>query len=688
MSEEKLKSFRDVYVIRQGRIQLYKRTSQGTQYQSDSWYAYFKIPGEKPIRRSLKTSDKLEAESRAETQYFELVQKSKRGISLKSNQFIPVANAYLRDFEDKVSVRIVVSIFLLCMPFLPLAATKGNRIFFDSFIELPQYTVVAIIGPNGTVSPGSNQLVREGRVVQYQLSPDTGYKPKEPTGTCGGELAETNFTTAPILGDCDISFTFDRILKHSITTIAGEGGVINPSAQIVEHGQMAEFTVIPDEGHIIGSVTGCGGLMTDSNTFTIPMMMEDCQITAAFKVVMAQSIWNDTGIDWCSNDWRNWLDCPLDSYPYQDGDYGRDALARHGRLAKVGAGAAGFDFTKLDANGHDLPASAPSWVCVRDNHTGLIWETKVNDRTHLRHYEHTYSWYNPDTSTNGGFAGIQNGGDCAANWWETPTGCDTHAFVQAVNSHSLCGATGWRMPTWIELHSISHQGTAHPSIDSDYFGLTTPSSLESAAWYFWSATPVAASTGSSSSAWRFYFRDGSDESASKGGHYRARLVLGTTGSLMLDQTATLAEDECSNHAGPRTTPSGAFNVIGDGSIVRHELTFLEWQRCAVGQDWNGSTCTGSASLHNWHQAVQIAADAGEGWRLPNINELRSIVELCRVGAINSIVFPNNPSSWFWSASPAQYGWGSEAWALSYYYGGSSTYGKGMPFRIRLVRDAE
>jgi len=102
MSDGKLKSFRDLYSIRQGRIQLYRRTFQGTQYQSDSWYAYFKIPGEKPIRRSLKTSDKLEAESLAENQYFELVQKSKKGISLKSKQFIPVANAYLRDCEERV----------------------------------------------------------------------------------------------------------------------------------------------------------------------------------------------------------------------------------------------------------------------------------------------------------------------------------------------------------------------------------------------------------------------------------------------------------------------------------------------------------------------------------------------------------------------------------------------------------
>lgn len=102
MSDEKLKSFRDLYTIRQGRVRLYRRTSQGTKYQSDSWYAYFKIPGEKPIRRSLKTTDKLEAESLAESHYFDLLQKSKRGISLRSKHFVSVAHAYIRDCEEKV----------------------------------------------------------------------------------------------------------------------------------------------------------------------------------------------------------------------------------------------------------------------------------------------------------------------------------------------------------------------------------------------------------------------------------------------------------------------------------------------------------------------------------------------------------------------------------------------------------
>ena len=96
------KSFRDQYSIRQGRITLYRRTAQGTRHQSDNWYARFKIPGQKAIRKSLKTADKLEAESIAESHYFELVEKSKRGLSLTSKQFSHVARAFLRDYEDNV----------------------------------------------------------------------------------------------------------------------------------------------------------------------------------------------------------------------------------------------------------------------------------------------------------------------------------------------------------------------------------------------------------------------------------------------------------------------------------------------------------------------------------------------------------------------------------------------------------
>jgi hypothetical protein len=76
------------------------------------------------------------------------------------------------------------------------------------------------------------------------------------------------------------------------------------------------------------------------------------------------------------------------THPRQDGRFGRDARAGEGLLARVGAGAAGFDFTKICNSGeaaatgtcpeNPRPGSDPNeWGCTRDNVTGLLWEVKT-----------------------------------------------------------------------------------------------------------------------------------------------------------------------------------------------------------------------------------------------------------------------------------------------------------------------
>lgn len=193
---------------------------------------------------------------------------------------------------------------------------------------------------------------------------------------------------------------------------------------------------------------------------------------------------NDTGVDWCADGSQNNLDCPVQGYEGQDGDHGRDALARKGQLQKIGGGAAGFDFTKLDANGEELAQSASEWSCVRDNHTGLIWEVKQPaGSAGLRDANHTYTWYNPDNSNNGGYAGTQNGGSCQGS------SCDTAAFVNAVNVEGLCGASDWRMPSVTELLSIVHNGRTLPTIDQSYFPHTPLQNV------YWSSSPNASGSG-------------------------------------------------------------------------------------------------------------------------------------------------------------------------------------------------
>ena len=102
-----------------------------------------------------------------------------------------------------------------------------------------------------------------------------------------------------------------------------------------------------------------------------------------------------------------------------------------------------------------------------------------------------------------------------------------------------------------------------------------------------------------------------------------------------------------------STQSAEFIDNNDGT-VSHSRTGLMWKRCAQGQDWNGTTCTGYGSEFLWRHALQSAVRettaAYTDWRLPNIKELESIVDDKCNSSINSI-FLNSPARRFWSASP-------------------------------------
>lgn len=186
----------------------------------------------------------------------------------------------------------------------------------------------------------------------------------------------------------------------------------------------------------------------------------------------------DTGQNWCASEAAGDLLCPQAGFPDQDGDHGRDALARSGQLVKIGGGDAGFDYTKISNSGNPLPASAAlgaepkDWACTRDNVSGLIWEVKTNSASSLRHMNHTYTWYDTNSTINGSDVGMLG---TSASCNNTLNQCNTSAFVAAVNVQGLCGFSDWRMPTPGELHGVVHYGrVAAPAIDPTYFVNTAP----------------------------------------------------------------------------------------------------------------------------------------------------------------------------------------------------------------------
>lgn len=118
---------------------------------------------------------------------------------------------------------------------------------------------------------------------------------------------------------------------------------------------------------------------------------------------------------------------------------------------------------------------------------------------------------------------------------------------------------------------------------------------------------------------------------------------------------------CFNPGVAPTTPDADFEVAADGT-ARHLATGLVWMRCAIGQTWTGTGCSGTAmSFPQWGAALRTVRDINSGasdadndgapgfagmtdWRMPNIKELVSIHEACRrTPAFNDLVFPNAPA---------------------------------------------
>ncbi len=120
----------------------------------------------------------------------------------------------------------------------------------------------------------------------------------------------------------------------------------------------------------------------------------------------------------------------------------------------------------------------------------------------------------------------------------------------------------------------------------------------------------------------------------------------------------LAQAECT--AGPplvgvaESTPNTDFAIIPGGFAVNLK-TRLIWKRCAEGQTWDGSTCSGSAQTFAWGDALTHSVAATDGgsseWRVPNRKELESIAEFCgHSPALNQTVFPGTPSERFWTST--------------------------------------
>ncbi len=177
-------------------------------------------------------------------------------------------------------------------------------------------------------------------------------------------------------------------------------------------------------------------------------------------------------------------------------------------------------YSAIGAAGETGNIADGRWSCVLDQYTGLIWEVKT-ESTGLHHWQHTYSWYDPDESHDRGldYRGVANGGTC------TGSDCDTYSYAQAVNEAGYCRYHDWRIPTRDELASISdlRKIKKPPTINSQYFPYTQPGE-------YWSGNDYSFQW---NAAWTWNFRFGHDRVDWKKTPKLVRLVRGE--AVMLEK---------------------------------------------------------------------------------------------------------------------------------------------------------
>ncbi len=140
------------------------------------------------------------------------------------------------------------------------------------------YTVSTSAGTGGSISPTS-ATVNSGSTTSFTVTPNSGYSIASVSG-CSGSGTST-YTTGAIVAACTVSATF-TINSYTVSTSAGTGGTISPTSASVSYGSTKTFTVTPNTGYSIASVSGCSGSGTSS--YTTGAISANCTVSASFSL--------------------------------------------------------------------------------------------------------------------------------------------------------------------------------------------------------------------------------------------------------------------------------------------------------------------------------------------------------------------------------------------------------------------
>ena len=167
-------------------------------------------------------------------------------------------------------------------------------------------------------------------------------------------------------------------------------------------------------------------------------------------------------------------------------------------------------------------------------------------------------------------------------------------------------------------------------------------------------------------------------------------ILKQVGCIAVSVCLCLTLVVCDNSFGKEQGGIPPRFIVNGGTVIDQQ-TKLMWRRCSIGAQWlKEGGCSGTPVLMTLTEAKKHEKNAKKGWRLPNIQELCTLIDSGPKGvAINTDLFPDlKGHQWeapYWTITrvddiPRLF------YFVDFFNGIVDGHSEGFPMAVRLVRD--